>query len=180
MWKFLTRSLKKRGPKRKDGGEGGDKEQKEDDYIPADETLMIFGGSATYGSKRQQKVARREVYSATPAVPSFLKWSESPVTFNRDDHPDYVPYSGRYPLVVDPIIGTKRLTKVLMDGGSGLNILYVETLDAMKIPCARLRHSGAPFFGVVPRKQAEPIRQIDLPVTFGGPSVRLRWRTRGG
>jgi hypothetical protein len=27
----------------------------------------------------------------------------------------------------------KRLTKVLMDGGSGLNIMYVETLDAMGI-----------------------------------------------
>jgi len=35
--------------------------------------------------------------------------------------------------VVDPIIGTKRLTKVLMDGGSGLNIMYTETLDAMGI-----------------------------------------------
>jgi hypothetical protein len=36
-------------------------------------------------------------------------------------------------LVVDPIIGNTRLTKVLMDGGSGLNIMYAETLDAMKI-----------------------------------------------
>ncbi|XP_066324020.1 uncharacterized protein [Miscanthus floridulus] len=35
--------------------------------------------------------------------------------------------------MVDPIIGTKRLTKVLMDGGSGLNIMYAETLDAMGI-----------------------------------------------
>ena len=41
---------------------------------------------------------------------------------------------GRYPLIVDPIIGKKRLTKVLMDGGSGLNILYIDTLDAMHIP----------------------------------------------
>ncbi|XP_066392556.1 uncharacterized protein [Miscanthus floridulus] len=42
--------------------------------------------------------------------------------------------SGRYPLAIDPIIRKKRLTKVLMDGGSGLNILYVDTLDAMRIP----------------------------------------------
>ena len=35
--------------------------------------------------------------------------------------------------MVDPIIGMKRLTKVLMDGGSGLNIMYAETLDAMGI-----------------------------------------------
>ena len=33
--------------------------------------------------------------------------------------------------MVDPVIGMKQLTKVLMDGGSGLNIMYAETLDAM-------------------------------------------------
>jgi hypothetical protein len=36
-------------------------------------------------------------------------------------------------LVVDLIIGNTRLTKVLMDGGNGLNIMYAETLDAMGI-----------------------------------------------
>ena len=35
--------------------------------------------------------------------------------------------------MVDPIISTKWLTKVLMDGGSGLNIIYAEMLDAMGI-----------------------------------------------
>ena len=33
--------------------------------------------------------------------------------------------------MVDPIINTKRLTKVLMDGGSGLNIMYDEMLNTM-------------------------------------------------
>jgi hypothetical protein len=32
---------------------------------------------------------------------------------------------------------------VLMDGGSGLNILYVDTLDAMGIDRSRLRPSGS-------------------------------------
>jgi hypothetical protein len=60
----------------------------------------------------------------------------SPITFNRSNHPKSVPHPGRYPLVVDPIIGMKRLTKVLIDGGSGVNIMYAETLDAMGIdPC---------------------------------------------
>jgi len=35
--------------------------------------------------------------------------------------------------MVNPIIGTKCLSKVLMDGGSGLNIMYAETLNAMGI-----------------------------------------------
>ena len=78
--------------------------------------LMIFGGSAAYDSKRRQKLACREVYTIEPAVPSFLRWSESAITFDRTDHPESVPQPGRYLLVVDPIIGTKQLTKVLMDG----------------------------------------------------------------
>ena len=35
--------------------------------------------------------------------------------------------------MVDPIISTKQLTKVLMDGGSGLNIMYAKTLDEMGV-----------------------------------------------
>jgi hypothetical protein len=72
--------------------------------------------------------------------------------------------------VVDPIVSTKRLTEVLMDGGSDLNIMYVETLDAMGVDRSRIRPTGATFHGIVPGKQAKPLRQIDLPITFGDPS----------
>ena len=60
-------------------------------------------------------------------------------------------------LVVDPIIDMKQFTKVLMDGGSGLNIMYAEMLDAMGIDRSRIRPTGAPFHGIVPRKQAVPL-----------------------
>ena len=72
--------------------------------------------------------------------------------------------------MVDLIIDAKWLTKVLMDGGSGLNIMYTEMLDTMGIDRARVRPIGAPFHGIVPGKQAVPLGQIDLPVTFGDPS----------
>ena len=49
--------------------------------------LMIFGGSAAYDSKHRQKLTRREVYTAEPAAPTFLRWSESTITFYRTDHP---------------------------------------------------------------------------------------------
>ena len=94
---------------------------------------MIFGGLAAYDSRHHQKLARSEVYTAEPAMPSFLRWSESAITFDQTDHPKSIPQPGRYPLVVDPIIGMKRLTKVLMDGGSSLNIMYTKMLDAMGI-----------------------------------------------
>jgi hypothetical protein len=99
--------------------------------------------------KRKQKITRREVFAAEPATPMYLWWSDDAITFDRGDHPNNVPQPGRCPLVVDPIIGTKRLTRVLIDGGSCLNILYVGTLDAMGIDRACLRPSGAPFHGIV-------------------------------
>ena len=113
---------------------------------------------------------RREVYSAEPAAPSFLKWSEALITFDHSDHPGRVHRPGKLSLVVDPVVGTKWLTKVLLDGGSSLNILYAETLDAMGIDRSKVRPTGAPFHGVVPGHRAVPIGQIDLPVTFGGPA----------
>jgi hypothetical protein len=78
------------------------------------------------------------VYVVEPATPAFLWWSWSAITFDRSDHPDSIPHLGRYSLVVDPIIDKKRLNKVLMDRGSGLNIMYVKTLDAMGMNWSRI------------------------------------------
>jgi hypothetical protein len=139
----------------------------DDAYIEDEVVHVVFGGAPAYESKRRQKVTRREVLFTDPATPSFLKWSDEAITFDKNDHPRHIPQPGRYPLVVDPIIGTKRLCKVLMDGGSGLNLLYVHALDALGIPRARLQPSSEPIHGVVPGKQMFAIGRIDLPVTFG-------------
>jgi len=100
-------------------------------------------------------------------MPSFPQWSDSAINYDHSDHPDYVSCQGRCPLVVGPIVKTKRLTKVLMDGGSGFNIMYSETLDAMGIDWSCIRPSCAPFRGIVPGKHVVPIGHINLPVTFG-------------
>ena len=71
------------------------------------------------------------------------------LTFDQRDHPSYVARLGRYLLVVDPIIRKKRLTKVLMDGGNGHNILYIDTLDVMRIPRSELRPASSPFHGLI-------------------------------
>ena len=74
--------------------------------------------------------------------------------------------------MVNLIIGMKRFTKVLMDGGSDLNIMYAETLDAMGVDRACIRPTGAPFHDIVPRKQVMPLGQIDLPHHLRG-SIQL-------
>jgi len=133
MKRFFAGNSIKGDRRRKPEEERKDAGEKEDGFPNVDDCFMIFSESAAYDSKHRRKLERREVYVAEPATPTFLDWSRSAITFDRSDHPEHVPQPGRYPLVVDPVVGTKHLTKVLMDGGSGLNILYAETLDAMGI-----------------------------------------------
>ena len=140
-------AAKKRGTADKDG----------DGFPDPKECIVMFGGSDVIYSKRQHKVRYREACFAETAVPSFLSWSESPITFDQRDHPSHVARPGRYPLIIDPIVRKKHLTKVLMDGGNGLNILYVDTLDAMRIPRSKLRLVGSPFHGVILGAQAYPL-----------------------
>ncbi|XP_066361242.1 uncharacterized protein [Miscanthus floridulus] len=72
--------------------------------------------------------------------------------------------------MVDLIISTKRITKVLIDGGSSLNIMYAKMLDEMGIDWTCICPIRAPFHSGMPRKQAVPLGQINLPVTFRDPS----------
>ena len=174
MCKYLARGLNKGEQGKEPVPTTDDVEEKDDAFPTPTGALMFFGGSTVYDSKRRQKLARHEVYTARPATPAFLRWSESAITFDRANHPGTVPHPGRYPLVVDPIVGPKRLTKVLMDGGSGLNVMYAKTLDEMGVDRTNLRPIRAPFHGVVPGRQAVPLGQIDLPFTFGD---RSNYRT---
>src|SRR5438132_11832758 len=102
-----------------------------------------------------------------PVTPKYLKRSEVTITFDRSDHPDNIPHPGHYPLVLDPIVRTVKLNRVLVDSGSGLNILFAKTLDDMKISRSELKRSRAPFHGVIPGTSATPLGTIKLPVTFG-------------
>jgi hypothetical protein len=78
-----------------------------------------------------------------------------------------VPSPRRYPLVVDPIIGNVRLSKVVMVGGSSLNIIYAETLKLLGVDRSEVRAGAAPFHGIAPGKRIQPLGRIDLPICFG-------------
>src|SRR6266498_6013509 len=157
-------------PARNQDGSDWNKDHQPDGPVfldPEHQLNMIYGGSVAYKSKRKQKLTAREINAVIPFTPKYLKWSEAPITFGRADHPDHVPHPGRYPLVLDPIVRTVKLNRVLIDGGSGLNILFAKTLDDMKIPHSELNWSPAPFHGVIPGTSAVPLGQISLPVTLG-------------
>jgi hypothetical protein len=131
---------------------------------------MIYSGQAANAPARHRKQERREVCLVMVVAPVYLDWSDKPITFDQGDHPDFVPSPGRDPLVVDPIIGNVRLSKVLMDGGSSLNIIYAETLELLGVDRSEVRAGAAAFHGIAPGKRILPLGRIDLPVCFGTPS----------
>jgi hypothetical protein len=75
---------------------------------------------------------------------------------------------GRFPLILDHIMVGSKLTQVLIDGRSGLNLLFVSTLKKMGLNISKmLTPSRAPFYGIVPGNVATPLGSVVLPVTFG-------------
>jgi hypothetical protein len=163
--RFYGRATAKDAEAKKDGGDG------DAGGFPAVENVfLIFGGPTVDMSSRQRKRERHEVLAAEKAPPSFLDWSEDAITFSREDHPNRILNPGEYPLVVDPVVGNARFSKVLMDGGSSLNILYAHILRLLGIGLDQLQPSTTPFHGVAPGKRVQPLGKIDLPVWFGTPS----------
>ena len=69
--------------------------------------------------------------AAEPATPRYLNWSHYPIQFLREAQWTSIGNACHYPLVLDPTITGMTVTKVLIDGGAGLNIIFLETLRKM-------------------------------------------------
>ena len=101
-----------------------------------------------------------------PAVPRYLWWSEQPIVWSREDHPPRIDNPGELALVVAPQVGGYKFTKVLMDGGSNINILYYDTFRWMNLTDKDLKSSSTVFHGVVPGKSAYHVGRITLEVAL--------------
>ena len=83
-------------------------------------------------------------------VAAINPWSDTAITFNASDEPKFRTARAPAALVLSPIVDGFRLTKVLMDGGSGLNLIYEETLQKMEIDWNRIEQSSTTFRGIIP------------------------------
>ena len=68
-------------------------------------------------------------------------------------------------MLCSPIISNVLVTKTLIDGGAGLNVLSIDTFDRLQVSYDQLQPTK-PFSGVTDGSTT-PIGQIRLPVTFG-------------
>jgi hypothetical protein len=148
----------KKGRKKADEGNN--------DFQEPDKTVnVLFGGPPT---RRSQKATRQEVLNIEPAVQTPLRWSEVPITFSPADQWTSFSEPGRFPLVLKPVVAGSRLNKVLIDGGSGLNVLFTKTLKKMKLVITHmLTKCTLPFYCIVPGNAAILLGSVVLQVTFG-------------
>jgi hypothetical protein len=67
------------------------------------------------------------------------------------------------------VIRESRVKKVLVDGGSSINVTFPRTLQGLGVHLKELHESDTPFFGIVPTEGEYLLGHIYMPVTFGTP-----------
>jgi hypothetical protein len=145
---------------------------------------VIFAKVPGSRSKHQDKLALRTIMAVEPATPKYFNWSQYPIQFSKEDHWTSIGNANHYPLVLGPTITGMTITKVLINGGAGLNIIFLHTLRKMGLELAgMIPPTSIPFYGIVPGKAAMPLGQItlqshlELPQTTIPSSSNLRLQT---
>ena len=131
-----TRPWRRKSPRQDDD------ERREDsprDFQEEDRAVnFIYDGPSKPSCRRKLKLDDREVNLVFKHPIEPFRWSEMLITFNRHDHWVHLPRPGAYPLVVSPVVSQVRLAKVLVDGGSALDIIFASTLQSMGYDMASL------------------------------------------
>jgi hypothetical protein len=81
-----------------------------------------------------------------------------------------MPTPGGYALIIDPTFVAEKCTyhssRVLIDGGSSINILYHDTMIKLGIEESQLQPTRTVFHGIVPGASCSPIGKVWLDVLF--------------
>ena len=84
-------------------------------------------------------------YDGPVSDPKYLDWLEHPSTFSKADQWSNIPYPGCFPLILDPIIKDVCFQKVLIDGGSTLNILFAGSMEELGLKMEDLTPMDSSF-----------------------------------
>ena len=122
-------------------------------HPPEDDDLRVLTVFETFASNNRRKRALRDLAEVCQ-VPAINPWNDTAVTFNASDEPRIRSVRAPAALVLNPIVDGFRLTKVLMDGGNGLNLIYKDTLNKIEIDRSRIEQSTTTFRGIIPSREA--------------------------
>jgi hypothetical protein len=139
------------------------------EYKEHDQSYMVFETERT----DKQSLCRRslDVNAVMSAVPKLMHWSDQAIGWDRADHPKIMPNPGGYALVMDPTFvgpaNNVRFSKVLIDNGSSINIMYRDTMQKLGIKENMLEPSKTTFHGIMPGLSCAPMGKIRIDVMFG-------------
>ena len=100
------------------------------EHHPVENNNTVLTVFETFGSNNRRKRALRSLAEVCH-VAAINPWSDMAITYASDE-PQFRTARAPAALVLSPIVDGFRLTKVLMDGGSGLNLVDEETLTKWK------------------------------------------------
>ncbi|KAG7564677.1 Retrotransposon gag domain [Arabidopsis suecica] len=137
--------------------------------VPRNRIHMIMGGLTTcrdsvrsirnYG--RQAKVHRNCITNSTPTLDNT-----EPITFTEADAAGQTgPHND--PLVVELIIGDSAVTKVLIDTGSSVNVIFKDVLIQVGVDLRSAEHNVQPITGF-DGDTVMTVGTIMLPIYVGG------------
>jgi hypothetical protein len=129
---------------------------------------IIEGSSTNFESKRQRRDYYRQVNHLTVEGPiTQTKWSHMHIIFSSQDvNLASFPHIDAMVIMVD--IDRLDITKILVDNGSQVEILFLAAFDKMGFDRKQLKESSKPLYGFS-GKRVEPVGVITLPVSFGTP-----------
>ncbi len=113
-------------------------------HPPANNDNRVLAVFETFASNNKRKRALRELNEVCQ-IAVINPWNDTAITFNAGDEPRYRTVRAPAALVLSPIVDGFRLTKVLMDGGSRLNLIYEDTLHKMEIDMSRIMQINTTF-----------------------------------
>jgi hypothetical protein len=141
----------------------------QNEYKEHDQSYMVFETERTDKQSLYQRCL--EVNAVMLVVPKLMYWSDQAIGWDRADHPQIMPNPGGYALVMDPTFvgpaNNVRSSKVLIDNGSSINIMYRDTMQKLGIKENMLEPSKTTFCGIVPGLSCAPLGKIRIDVMFG-------------
>jgi hypothetical protein len=70
-------------------------------------------------------------------------------------------------MILPAVITGFEVSRIFIDGGSSLNLIYADTLRKMNISLANLTPTDTRFHGITPEKPNYPLGKILVDVQFG-------------
>jgi hypothetical protein len=141
--------------------------QQADTLSTHDTILTITKGSKTdFYTKRQRRDYYRQVDNVAVEGPSTqTKWSHMPITFSSK-YVNLASFPHTDVMVVTIHIDICGITKILINNGSQVEILFLTTFKKMGFEQKQLKEPTKPHYDFR-GKRIEPIGVVTLPMSFG-------------